>query len=147
MKVLFIACVCFPVFLLNANADNSIVGRWAFFMKIYQGHEMPEDPEASLRLRYEFSESGESHLYWWHENGGDHCERLGRYRTEGNTLIDQVIWINPKNSYGCGQDPDMRLGITTKTTYSFHGENLVLPIAFGEETLFYVWKKLTSGEE
>jgi hypothetical protein len=132
---------------LNTRAGESLVGRWAFFMKIYQGQEMPQGPLDTLRLRFEFQQDGQSRLYWWHEGEGDHCARRGRYRVEGDSLVDRVEWVDPSNSYGCGDDTDMQVGRATRTPFRFRNGNLELRLPFGEEELIYAWKKTTMEEK
>lgn len=127
--------------------ENSLVGRWGYFMKVYEGVEMPEGPDATLRLRFEFTADGESHLYWWHVGEGDHCARRGRYRVENDVLVDEIVWVDPKNNYACAQDPDMQLGRVTRTPISFDRGNLVTHLHLGDDDLLYVWKRLAQGEE
>jgi hypothetical protein len=125
-----------------ALAEDSIVGHWLYFMKIYQGREIPEGPEATLRLHFEFSADGKSRLYWFHEGDRDHCERRGHYTVENSELVDTVDWVDPANTYGCNQDPDMQDGKLTRTPIGFRNGNLVMQLQLGEEQLFYVWKKI-----
>ncbi len=142
MKALGYALCIFAFLAMNAQAEDIIVGRWAYFMKIYKGQEMPEPPEATLRLRFEFLADGQSHLYWWNEGQGNHCERRGHYRVTGNILEDHVEWVDPNNSFSCSDDPDMENGKVTKTPFAFRNGNLVIRLQLGEEELFYVWKKI-----
>ncbi len=145
-KPLVLALCLFGVLSPPAKA-SSVVGKWAYIMKVHQGIEFPEPPHATLRLRFEFLASGDSRLYWWHVGQGDHCERHGRYHLEGDQLVDRVVWVDPKNSYACSQDPDMQDGRITRTPFSFRGENLSLRLPFGGSEIFYIWKKITVEEE
>ncbi len=147
MRFLALVVVVLSIFSSSARASDSIVGRWAYFMKIYKGQEMPEGPGATLRLRYEFLPNGQSRLYWWHEGQNEHCERRGYYRVENGHLIDRVYWVDPNNSYGCSRDPDMQNGRETRTPFTFRNGNWVLRLALGEEELLYVWKKITMEEK
>ncbi|MGZ3693945.1 MAG: hypothetical protein ACXWQO_07065 [Bdellovibrionota bacterium] len=124
----------------GASADDSLVGHWGYFMKIYKGQEIPEGPDATLRLRYELEADGSSHLFWWHVGEHDHCQRKGHYHTEENLLVDHTEWVDPENTETCSQDPDMQADKTTKTPFSFKDGNLLTRIQLGEEELFYVWK-------
>ncbi|HEY8278786.1 MAG TPA: hypothetical protein VIH99_04140 [Bdellovibrionota bacterium] len=126
----------------SAGAEPLLVGKWAYFMKVYQGQDMPEPPDAILRLRFEFQADGTSRLYWWHEGENYHCERRGLYYVEGSELVDEVVWVNPANSYGCDRDPDMQQGRLTRTAFSIRDGNLRLQIPFAEEELTYVWKRV-----
>ena len=139
MKILLLLLT----FLATTTAfAESLPGKWFYYKKVYREQEMPEPPEATLRLFFEFTETGESRLYWWHEGQNDHCERRGRYYVEGEVLVDQVTWVDPKNTYGCSSDPDMRLGRVTRTLLHFSDRDLWLNIGLGNESLFYVWKRV-----
>lgn len=122
--------------------DPSVVGHWFFYKKIYQGQEMPEPVNASLRLHFEFSAEGESFLYWWHEGDTDHCARKGRYHYEGGVLTDEIIWVDPKNTRECADDIDMQLGRKTRTPVHFIGDDLAIRFQIDGEPLDMVWKKL-----
>jgi hypothetical protein len=135
----------------HANLDSdvrhpSLVGHWQFYKKIYQGQEMPEGPSATLRLHFDFDKDGVSHLYWWHVGEGDHCYREGRYRLTGNILSEEVTWVSPANTYGCSDDPDMKLGRKTNSPVRFVGNEFVTTFHLGDEPLDLVWKKLDVEE-
>lgn len=124
----------------RAEPDPALVGGWRFYKKVYQGIEMPEGPGATLRMFYEFNEAGESYLYWWHEGDTDHCGRKGRYSTEAGFLVEEVVWVDPENTYGCSRDPDMQLGRRTRTPYYFRDGDFALQFSLGDERLDLVWK-------
>jgi len=144
MKLLLVLSLFFNIALAE---EQTIIGQWFYIAKIYQGIEIPEHPESTLRLHFDFSVDGQSRLYWWHQNEGDFCERIGKYRIEAGNLVDEVTWINPKNSPGCGLDPDMQLGRVTTTAISFRGSELLLHLYIGNEPLIYVWKKIAPEEQ
>lgn len=131
------------ILLLSAPAfgNSRIVGEWLFYKKVFDGIEMPEPPGATLRLYFEFAEDGDSRLVWWHEGEGDYCERRGAYTVEDDLLIDEVVWVNPRNSRECARDPDMQLGRVTRTPFSFLGDDLVLHLHLQDKPLLYVWKR------
>jgi hypothetical protein len=124
-----------------AHQDLGLVGKWRYFKKIYQGHHMPEPPEASLRLYFEFHADGVSRLYWWNEGERNWCERLGRYRIENNKLVDKITWVNPRNSNDCGRDPDMQMGRETATPIVVRDNEWELHMNLGDDTLVYVWQR------
>jgi hypothetical protein len=128
----------------EAKANPSIVGEWFYYKKIYRGVEMPEPPEATLRLYFSFSENGESRLWYWHEGEKDWCERKGQYQWEDNVLKDKIVWVNPKNSSHCSRDPDMQNGGTSTAPLAVMGEDLWLTVNVGDETLIYIWKKTSN---
>ena len=128
------------------NPTERILGKWFFYKKIYQNIEMPEPPEATLRLFFEFFPDGTDHLYWTHVGENDICERKGKYRLTNNstgfTLSDEILWVNPKNSGECSRDPDMQVGRKTNTPASFMGNDFALHLDLGGDPLIYVWKKV-----
>lgn len=125
---------------------EKIVGHWLYYKKIYRGVEMPEPPEATLRLHFEFFSDGTDRLYWWHEGEGDLCERRGAWTMAGNTLHDRVTWVNPQNSVGCGRDPDMQVGRETASPVSFsENGDFLLYLVLGDDPLVYVWKKISDN--
>lgn len=128
-------------FAADAFASPAVVGRWRFHKKIYQGTEIPEAPGATLRMFFEFDGAGESHLYWRHEGEKDHCSRKGRYHVEAGHIVEEVVWVDPENTFACGQDPDMQLGRKTRTPYYFHGKDLALRFHLGDEPLDLIWRK------
>lgn len=125
-----------------AWAEPGLVGRWQFYKKVYQGIEMPEGPGATLRMHYEFSAAGESYLYWRHEGDTDYCGRKGRYFTEEGFLVEEVVWVDPENTYGCSRDPDMQLGRRTRTPYYFRDGDFALRFSLGDEGLDLLWRRL-----
>lgn len=126
--------------------QQNIQGKWRYYLKIYQGVEMPEGPEATLRLNFEFLANGDSLLYWRHEGETDHCNRRGKYFTKDDYIFDEVVWVDPENTYGCDRDPDMQLGNKTTTPYFFRGNDLVIRFYLGDEPLDYVWKRVTAED-
>lgn len=136
------AYLLFPVIGFAGETDPSPVGHWFYVMKIYRGHEMPEPPEASLRLHYEFRADGSSRLYWWHEGEADLCEREGRYRIEDGFIVEQALKVNPRNHPSCSRDPDMQEGRITRTRYELINGRLHLHLPLADEFLIYVWKKI-----
>lgn len=122
--------------------SEGIAGTWFYYKKIYQGHEMPEPPEAKLRLYISFSRDGISRLWYWHEGDGDFCERRGVYEWENSLLHDRITWVNPRNSSYCSQDPDMQLGHESYTPLSLNGGEIWLSVSVGDESLIYVWRKV-----
>jgi hypothetical protein len=125
----------------TAYAEDSIVGKWTYYKKIYQGKEMPEQPGATLRLQFEFHADGTDSLSWHHEGEHDHCYRRGEYKVEGDMLIDKVVWVDPENSPQCASDPDMQDGKSSRTPIHFENGDLFTKIPLGEEEIFFVWKK------
>ena len=125
----------------GAETPEEIVGRWLFYKKVYDGVEFPEGPGATLRMEFEFLPNGESLLSWRRQGEKGYCARKGRYHTEGGHLVEEVIWVDPQNAYGCADDPDMQLGRRTRTEYFFSGADLGIRFYLGEEPLDLIWKK------
>lgn len=119
-----------------------LLGHWFFYKKIFRGVEMPEPPEATLRLHFEFHPGGISRLYWWHEGEPGRCAREGRYRVEGSVLVEEATWIDPSNHPSCGRDPDMQKGKVSRTRFFVRDGDLHTFLPFGDEELVYVWKRV-----
>lgn len=126
---------------LSFGQDPGLHGQWRFYKKIFQGQEMPEPPSANLRMFFEFSPSGDSRLWWWREGENDRCQRRGKFSVEGNTLVDEVTWVDPENTPQCAQDPDMQPGKVTRTPFRFRGEDLSLELHLNGEPLEMVWRR------
>lgn len=130
-----------------AAAEPSLRGRWLFYKKVYGGVEMPEGPGATLRMEFEFLPSGESRLSWRHEGENDHCARQGRYEVQGDHLVEEVVWVDPANTYGCSSDPDMQLGRRTRTPFHFVGPDLAIRFFLGDQPLDMIWAKQSKEAE
>ncbi len=126
----------------QALEKEDLVGHWHFYKKIYKGMEMPEPPEATLRLEFEFTADGMNHLYWTHQGDTDICERRGNYFVKDDYLVDEIVWVNPKNSSDCAKDPDMQRGKRTITPISIKNKDLYLYMMLGDDPLIYIWKKI-----
>ncbi len=123
-------------------AEESVVGHWQYYKKIFDGQEMPEPPSATLRLHFQFSAEGESKLWWWHEGDTDHCQRKGKYKIEGNLLVDEVTWVDPENTQFCSEDRDMQLGKISRTPFKLADGDLSLELHLNDKPLYMVWKRL-----
>jgi hypothetical protein len=147
MACKFIFTVLFFLTLSQAQAsgeESRLIGKWFYYKKIYGEIEMPEPPEATLRLYFEFSANGEERLYWWYEGQNVFCERKSVWEMRDSILYDRVTWVNPRNSNECGRDPDMQLGRETVSPLSFSDSgDLLLHMSLGDEPLIYVWKKIS----
>jgi hypothetical protein len=119
----------------------SIVGNWLYYKKVYQGQEIPEGPSATLRLHFDFTGDGQSHLYWWHEGDSDHCSRTGKYHIDGTNLVEDNLVIDPANTQDCSSDPDMQAKPSATTPISFRGDDLVIQFHLNSDPLDFVWKK------
>lgn len=128
---------------LACAEEPALPGHWQFYKKIFRGTEMPEPPSANLRMHFEFTEQGDSRLWWWHEGESDHCQRKGRWKLEENLLVDEVAWVDPENTPECAKDPDMQLGKVNRTPYKFRGPDLSLELHLGDEPLEMVWKRIS----
>jgi hypothetical protein len=126
-----------------ALSPKDLVGTWRYYKKIYAGQVIPELPDATLRLFFSFYADGTDRLIWTHENQWDWCERSGVYSVEKNFLLDEVTWVNPRNSRECARDPDMQPGRKAITPISISAEgDLEIHLFIGDEPLIMVWKKL-----
>lgn len=121
---------------------SPLLGRWKFYKMILDGQEMPpHDPR--LDLEYEFLPSGVNRLYWTYDEGKTFCERKGQYMYKDGFLMDEVVWVNPKNKSDCATDVDMQMGrrATSKLDITPEGD-IKIHIPFSDKEMLYVWKKL-----
>lgn len=117
---------------------ESIVGLWFFMNLLYQGQEIPR-PNPALQIEYQFSEDGTNSLRYHRDGEVGFCERRALYNFGGETLLQEVMWVNPRNASWCAQDPDMQLGRKTQSHVWFKEGRLYLDIPMGEEVISYIW--------
>jgi len=117
-----------------------ISGRWLFYKIIFRGQDRPPFSD-NLVLSFEFSPDGKSFLHWERTGENGFCERRGEYTYDGETLRDKIVWVNPKNNWDCGRDPDMQLGKETITPLKVIDGELHTELSLSGEALVYVWKK------
>lgn len=128
------------------DKNNSVIGLWHFVEMEWNGNRMPpRDPR--LSLCFEFHSSGESRLYWTYDDGKTFCERKGVYSVSEGSILDEVVWVNPKNRSDCGDDPDMRKGRTSVTPYDWNENGqLRLTLPMGAEDIVYIWDRIEKEE-
>ncbi|WP_413558926.1 hypothetical protein [Bdellovibrio sp. HCB209] len=119
---------------------ESIVGLWLFTSLLYQGHEIPR-PNPALQIQYEFSEDGTNSLRYHRDDEEGFCERRALYQFAEETLLQEVMWVNPQNASWCGQDSDMQLGRKTLSHVWFKDGRLYLDIGMGDEIISYIWNR------
>ena len=119
---------------------DAIHGKWKWHKYIYDGQEFPPN-NPDLNLTFEFFPGGKNRLHWDRNGEKGFCERYGNYLFAQCQLIDQVTWVNPKNAFGCGSDPDMRIGRQTQTRAEVKGDEIFLYLSLGGKPFVYVWKK------
>lgn len=56
--------------------------------------------------------------------------------------MDEVVWVNPKNSMDCGQDPDMQMGKKSTNAIFLKEEKFHLEIGLAGEPFTYVFERL-----
>lgn len=122
------------------GVSSSLVGLWIFTSLLYQGHEIPP-PNPALRLQYEFSEDGTNALRYHRDGEQGHCERRALYQFDGESLLQEVVWVDPGNASWCGQDSDMQLGRKTCSRVWFKDGRLYLDIGMGDEIISYIWNR------
>ncbi|KHD88377.1 MAG: hypothetical protein OM95_09585 [Bdellovibrio sp. ArHS] len=119
---------------------NSILGLWIFTSLIYQGEPMPL-PNPSLKIQYQFEDTGMNTLRYHREGEQGFCERRALYEFSEGKLVQQVVWVNPQNAFSCHQDMDMRLGYQSWSKAWLKDGKFYLAVQMGEENLIYVWEK------
>lgn len=125
----------------NLTLAQGLFGSWQYFQYIYKDNVFkPHDP--TLKVIYELSDNGDSHLYWQNDDLSVSCERRGKYTFDSTHIVDTVTWINPNNTLGCSRDPDMQQGLSTKTRYFVQEDILTLELFINEDPLLYMMKRL-----
>lgn len=121
-----------------SKENSTLWGKWRFIGYIYGGS-FQEPANPNLILTFEFLQDGTDVLHWHRLNENGFCERKGKYSYEREKLIDEVIWVNPNNSFECYRDPDMVLGKKQITPLRRQSDRLYMDLPLADETLTYVW--------
>lgn len=119
---------------------NALIGVWLFTGLIFQGQDMPL-PNPDLQIHYQFEEGGTNVLSYHRIGEQGFCERRAIYEFDGNTLIQQVTWLNPNNAPWCAQDPDMQIGYKSWSKAWLRDGKFHLAVMMGEDNLIYVWDR------
>lgn len=138
--VLFFISFC-PTF--GFVGTSEVIGSWKFTRYIYQGNELPA-PNPQLTQVLTFDETGTSRLYYSRADEAGFCERLAvySYMPTSQTLLQQVVWVNPNNQRGCSMDPDMILGRKTSNRAWVAGDSFYLDMPLSDETITFIWDKI-----
>lgn len=139
IKIIFFVAVLFPTG--PAFADCPFVGRWHYDRIRYEGIERPR-PNPTLQMYFEFDGSGISRLYWTRDGEKVFCERKSQYQCSPQEIYQIVTWVNPNNSIECHSDPDMQLGIQTRTLYRITKGELATDFNLGESKITYIWRNV-----
>ena len=121
-----------------AFSSDRIFGHWKFTEMIYRGQKVPL-PNPDLNLTWTFFKNGTERLYW-DRGTADFCEKFSYFEVEENYLIEDPIFLNPRNAADCSKDPDMQLGKKSKIKMEILDEELHFYFQLGEEELIYVLK-------
>lgn len=140
IAVLILLSASLAVASTSGQVANSLFGEWEYYKYIYRGKiQFPRDKDT--KLNYIFAEGGMSTLIWKNEVDNVYCERRGLFYINGDTIKDEVVWVNPKNTMGCGSDPDMRIGNKSFTKFRITNGELELDLPLADEFLIYVFKR------
>lgn len=137
MKTLIALLLCGLA--LPAHA-TSIYGVWQYDGFHYEGHRYP-NPNPDLFLTFTFDDT-QSRLFWKRQNETGFCERLAEFKVSDGYLWQKVTWLNPKNSFECGKDPDMRLGSETQVRFQITDEHLELYFDINGKEFIYLLKPI-----
>jgi hypothetical protein len=124
---------------LRIDLSSQLWGRWQFTGYIYGGEFQPP-PNPNLVLTFEFLEDGTNILKWYRKNEKGFCERKGKYSYDGEKLSEEIVWVNPDNSFECWRDPDMMLGRKQITPIKREENHLKMVLPLADETLLYIWE-------
>lgn len=117
------------------------MGQWKFKEMIYKGQSVPL-PNPDLNLNWTFFKNGTERLYW--DRGTEaFCERFSYYSFEGDSLLEEPFFLNPRNASDCSKDPDMQIGKKTKIKINVSKNELHFYFQLGEEELIYVLKPVS----
>lgn len=125
-------------------AAIQILGTWQYAGFRYLDKDYP-NPNPDLELRFTFNDKGQSILTYRRANDGEYCERLASYTFDGVWLYQKVIWVNPKNTVGCGRDQDMQLGRESTTEVSMRGQQLAFHLELDGIELLYLMNAVSAG--
>lgn len=119
---------------------NSLIGVWLFVATIYQGHEAPR-PNPDLQLRFIFESESRNEVFYYRNGERGFCRRWANYRIEDNFLIQEVVETDPSNASFCGSDPDMKIGIISKTPFAVKDDKFFLDLPLGNDGIRYIFDR------
>lgn len=125
---------------------RELIGQWKFTDVILEEKRQAR-PNPNLHMFYSLDSDGQSQLEWRRTGERAFCMRRGTwtYSADGK-LVDKVEWLNPENDANCAQDPDMRLGITTRTPVTVVDGEINMVLTVGEKQITYLWKRVSRPE-
>jgi hypothetical protein len=118
-----------------------LLGKWKFVGYIFED-QFQDPPNPNLVLTFEFFKDGTDLLHWHRLDEDGFCERKGRFTYDGVNLRDEVIWVNPENSFECFRDPDMTMGRKQVTPVHYNDDHLMMELPLSDHTLTYVWERV-----
>jgi hypothetical protein len=118
---------------------ESIIGVWRFVGHIYHGAVVPPFND-KLVLTFQFFEDGTDILKWYRLDEDGFCERTATYQYDGQNLSQEVIAVNPKNTFECSKDTDMRIGTKSISPFYKKDNKMYLVLPLGDDTLTYIWE-------
>ncbi len=119
---------------------NSLIGIWLFVATVYQGNEAPR-PNPDLQLRFIFQSASKNEVFYYRTGERGFCRRWANYRIEVNFIIQEVVQTDPNNASNCGADPDMQLGIISKTPFELKDGKFFLDLPLGDEGIRYIFDR------
>lgn len=141
----------FPLMILascasHADLAQDLLATWQYDGFFYQNHRYP-NPNPELKLTFTFHDDHTARLYWKRDNETGFCERNGTWELKGDSLNQNVTWLNPNNDPVCGKDPDMQLGRSTENKIDIAtnaiGTELNLHMQLNGNEFLYILKRQT----
>ena len=124
-----------------AFEDKDLNGVWQYDGFFYEGHRYP-NPNPNLELYFTFnSVSHVDVLYYSRKNEVGFCERRAEFSVKGNSLHQQITWINPANNAECQQDVDMQIRRASETPFSFNVGELWFHLEVNGKPFTYILKE------
>jgi len=125
---------------------NGLLGIWLFTSLFYQGNIIPP-PNPNLKLYYYFESQSRNQIYYYRENETGFCRRWATYTVSASAdqtgvLSQKINEVDPDNHMSCGQDPDMQMGVESKTNYHIDPQGqLHLHLSLGDEAIEYIFTR------
>ncbi len=124
----------------------SLIGIWIYASLIYNGVPVPR-PNPDLTMYLVFQNFSENELYYYDRTAGTNCRRTAAYKVDKEVLYQKIIQVDPSNTDSCASDTDMQMSRESFTDVKVDGNNLYMQIPLGDESITYVWKRITNPSD
>lgn len=122
---------------------SSLIGLWLYTSLIYQGQPLAR-PNPELQMYYSFENESVNEIFYYRKGEAGSCRRKAEYEVVNSEIRQKVTVVDASNADVCAQDTDMQQDSYSITKFEIIGNKLYLHLPLGEETLTYVWEKITN---